>query len=60
MEAEIRPRVIADDAEILVKVKAKKIVVSEVDKAAFTHSVRNLINEFPAGKKWADRMAQIA
>ena len=60
MEAEIRPRVIADDAETLVKVKAKKIVISEVDKAAFTQSVRNLINEFPAGKKWADRMGQIA
>ncbi len=60
MEAEIRPRVIADDAQTLEKVKAKKIVISEVDKAAFTQSVRSLINEFPAGKKWADRMGQIA
>jgi TRAP-type C4-dicarboxylate transport system substrate-binding protein len=60
MEAEIRPKVIADDREILEKVKAKRIVISEVDKAAFTQSVRNLINEFPAGKKWADRIAQIA
>lgn len=60
MEAEIRPRVIADDAQILEKVKTKKIVVSEVDKAAFTQTVKNLVNEFPAGKKWADRIAQIA
>jgi TRAP-type transport system periplasmic protein len=60
MEGEIRPKVIADDAQILEKVKAKKIVISEVDKAAFTQTVKNLINEFPAGKRWAERMAQIA
>jgi formate dehydrogenase len=33
-------------------VKAKKIVISEVDKAAFAKTVANLANEFPAGKKW--------
>jgi TRAP-type C4-dicarboxylate transport system substrate-binding protein len=60
MEAEIRPKVIADDAQILEKVKAKKIVISEVDKAAFGASVKNLVNEFPAGKKWAERMAQVS
>jgi TRAP-type transport system periplasmic protein len=60
MEAEIRPRVIADDAQILEKVKAKKIVISEVDKAAFAKTVANLANEFPAGKKWAERFAQIS
>ncbi|KAF0134697.1 MAG: periplasmic substrate-binding protein [Xanthobacteraceae bacterium] len=60
MEAHIRPRVIAEDTDILAKVKAKGIVVTEVDKAAFTQTVRGLITEFPAGKRWADRMAQIA
>lgn len=60
MEADLRPRVVADDAAILEKVKAKKIVVTEVDKAAFAAAVKNLTNEFPAGKKWAERIAQIA
>jgi len=60
MEAQLRSKVIADDVQILEKVKAKRIVVSEVDKAAFTQTVSNLVNEFPAGKKWAERIAQIA
>lgn len=60
MEAELRPRVVADDAETLEKVKAKRIVISEADKAAFAATVKNLTNEFPAGKKWAERMGQIA
>jgi tripartite ATP-independent transporter DctP family solute receptor len=59
-EAELRPKVVADDAEILAKVKAKKIVVTEVDKGAFAATVKNLVNEFPAGKKWVERFAQIA
>ncbi len=60
MEAEMRPKVIADDVRILEQVKAKKIVITEVDKAAFTASVKNIVVEFPAGKKWADRIGQIA
>lgn len=60
MEADLRPKVVADDAAILEKVKAKKIVISEVDKAAFAATVRNITNDFPAGKKWAERIAQIA
>jgi len=59
-EVELRPKVIADDKEILEKVKAKKIVISEVDKGAFAASVKKLVEEFPAGKKWVDRFAQIA
>jgi TRAP-type transport system periplasmic protein len=60
LEAELRPRVVADDAATLEKVKAKRIVISEVDKAAFAATVKNLTNEFPAGKKWAERMGQVA
>ena len=59
-EAEMRPRVVADDQVILDKVKAKRIVISEVDKGAFAASVKTLVNEFPAGKKWVERFAQIA
>lgn len=59
-EAEMRPKVVADDADIMAKVRAKKIVVTEVDKPAFTASVRKLVDEFPAGKKWVERFAQIA
>ena len=59
-EVELRPKVIADDKEILEKVKAKKIVISEVDKGAFAASVKKLVEEFPAGKKWVERFAQIA
>lgn len=59
-EAELRPKVVADDAEIMAKVRAKKITVSEVDKGAFAATVKNLVNEFPAGKKWVERFAQIA
>jgi tripartite ATP-independent transporter DctP family solute receptor len=59
-EAEMRPKVIADDKDILEKVKAKKIVISEVDKGAFAASVKKLVDEFPAGKKWVERFAQIA
>ena len=59
-EAEMRPKVVADDQVILDKVIAKKIVITEVDKAAFAASVRTLVNEFPAGKKWVERFAQIA
>ena len=59
-EAEMRPKVIADDKDILEKVKAKKIVISEVDKGAFAASVKKLVDEFPAGKTWVERFAQIA
>jgi tripartite ATP-independent transporter DctP family solute receptor len=59
-EAEMRPRVVKDDQETLEKVKAKKIVISEVDKAAFAATVKKLVDEFPAGKKWLERFAQIS
>ena len=59
-EAEMRPRVVKDDQETLQKVKAKKIVISEVDKAAFAATVKKLVDEFPAGKKWLERFAQIS
>jgi tripartite ATP-independent transporter DctP family solute receptor len=60
MEAEMRPKVIADDARILEQVKAKKITITEVDKAAFGASVKTIATEFPAGKTWADRIREIA
>jgi tripartite ATP-independent transporter DctP family solute receptor len=60
MEADIRPKVMADDAATLEKVKAKGITVTAVDKQAFAATVKNLVNEFPQGKKWSDRIAQIA
>jgi tripartite ATP-independent transporter DctP family solute receptor len=60
MEADLRPRVVADDATTLEKVRAKRVVVSEVDKAAFAATVKTLVNEFPAGKRWAERIAQVA
>ena len=59
-EAELRPKVVADDAEIMAKVRAKKITVTEVDKGAFAATVKKLVNEFPAGKKWVERFAQIS
>lgn len=58
-EAELRPKVVADDKEILEKIRAKKIVISEVDKAAFAASVTKLVDEFPAGRKWVERFAQV-
>jgi tripartite ATP-independent transporter DctP family solute receptor len=59
-EAEMRPKVLADDKETMEKVKAKKIVISEVDKPAFAATVKTLVEEFPAGKKWVERFAGIA
>lgn len=58
-EAELRPKVVADDKEIQDKIRAKKIVVSEVDKGAFAASVKKLVDEFPAGRKWVERFAQV-
>lgn len=58
-EAELRPKVVADDKDIMEKIKAKKIVISEVDKAAFAASVKKLVAEFPAGRKWVERFAQV-
>jgi tripartite ATP-independent transporter DctP family solute receptor len=60
VEAEMRTKVVADDKVILEKVKAKNIVITEVDKGAFAASVKTLIDEFPAGKKWVDRFAQVS
>ncbi|MDB5589677.1 TRAP transporter substrate-binding protein [Enterovirga sp.] len=59
-EAEMRPKVEADDKQIMEKIKAKKIVVTEVDKAAFAASVKKLVDEFPAGRKWVERFAQVS
>ncbi len=58
-EAEMRPRVLADDKTMQEQVKAKKVVISEVDKPAFAATVTKLVEEFPAGKKWVERFAQI-
>ena len=60
MEAEFRVKVEADDRGILEQVKAKKIVISEVDKAAFADSVKDIPKEFPAGQRWVDRIRQVA
>jgi TRAP-type C4-dicarboxylate transport system substrate-binding protein len=49
----------ADDKSILEKVKAKNIVISEVDKDAFRASVAKVSEEFPAGKKWVERIRAI-
>jgi tripartite ATP-independent transporter DctP family solute receptor len=58
-EADLRPRVIADDKAILEKVKGKNIAITEVDKAAFSATVKDLVKEFPAGQKWVERIRQI-
>ena len=58
-EADMRVKVVADDQVILDKVKAKKIVISEVDKQAFAASVKELVDAFPAGKKWVERIRTI-
>jgi TRAP-type transport system periplasmic protein len=58
-EAEFRPRVVADDHAIMDQIKAKKVIVTEVDKAAFAAAVRPLVSEFPAGKAWIERIAGI-
>lgn len=60
MEADLRPKVEADDKRILEEVKKKNIVISEVDKEAFRRSVAKLVDEFPAGKRWVERFATIA
>lgn len=59
-EAEMRPKVLADDKAILEKVKAKNIVITEVDKAAFSATVKDLVKEFPAGQKWVERIRTIS
>jgi len=60
MEADIRAKVAADDKAIMDKIKAKNIVITEVDKTAFAATVKDLVKEFPAGQKWVDRIRQIA
>ena len=59
MEAELRPKVEADDKRILEEIKKKNIVISEVDKDAFRKSVAKLVDEFPAGKPWVERIAKV-
>jgi TRAP-type transport system periplasmic protein len=60
MEDDIRKKVIADDAGILEKVKAKGIAINEVDKEAFRAAVKGMDGEFPHVKKWVDRIAAVA
>ncbi len=60
MEAELRPKVETDDKRILDEVKKKNIVLTEVDKEAFRKAVAKLVDEFPAGKRWVERIATIA
>jgi tripartite ATP-independent transporter DctP family solute receptor len=59
MEAEFRPKVEEDDRRILEQIKAKKIVISEVDKSAFAAAVKDISKEFPAGQRWVDRIRQV-
>lgn len=59
MEAEMRPQVLADDAVVMDRIGARKIVVSEVDKPAFAAAMGKLAKEFPAGRTWAERFARI-
>ncbi len=54
----MRPKVIAGDVRILELIKAKKIVISEVDKAAFTATVKSLTTEFPAGRNGRNASAK--
>ncbi len=58
-EADMRVKVVADDKVILEKVKAKNVVITEVDKAAFAATVKDLTEQFPAGKKWVERIRTI-
>ena len=60
MEDELRKKVIEDDKRILELVKAKGIVITEVDKDAFRAAVKGLDGDFPHVKKWVERIAQIA
>ncbi|WP_046863007.1 TRAP transporter substrate-binding protein [Microvirga massiliensis] len=60
MEADLRPKVEADDKRILEEIKKKNITITEVDKDAFRKSVAQLVEEFPAGKVWVDRIATIS
>lgn len=59
-EADLRVKVVADDKVILDKVKAKNIVITEVDKQSFAATVKELATEFPAGKKWVERIRTIS
>lgn len=60
MEADIRAKVATDDKAIMDKIKAKNIVISEVDKAAFAATVKDLVKEFPAAQKWVERIRTIS
>ncbi len=60
MEADLRPKVEADDRRILEEVKKKKVAINEVDKEAFRKSVAKLVDEFPAGKRWVERIATVS
>ncbi|MGL4637170.1 MAG: TRAP transporter substrate-binding protein [Beijerinckiaceae bacterium] len=60
MEDDVRKKVLADDAGIMEKVKAKGIAINEVDKDAFRAAVKGMDAEFPHVKKWVDRIATIA
>ena len=55
-EADMRPKVEADDKRILDLIEKKKIVVTSVDKEAFLQAVAKIGDEFPAGKTWADKI----
>ena len=60
VEAELRPKVEADDKRVLEEIKKKNIVISEVDKEAFRKSVAKLVEEFPAGKPWVERITKVS
>lgn len=60
MEDTIRPKVIAEDAGIMEKVKAKKVAVNEVDKAAFKATLKGMDDEFAYVKPWVERISAIS
>jgi tripartite ATP-independent transporter DctP family solute receptor len=60
MEAELRPKVEADDRRILEEIKKKNIVITEVDKDTFRKAVAKIPDEFPGGKRWAERIGTVS
>ncbi len=60
MEENIRPKVLADDAVTLAKVKEKKVAINDVDKDAFRASLKGMEAEFPHVRQWAERITAIS
>ena len=60
MEAELRPRVKADDAVVMSQLKSRKVMVTEVDVGAFAATVAGLRQEFEAGAGWRERVTRLS